>query len=271
VIASRRGAKAIVRQCKCGQTVVGCRGWCYPKNCCLKCSKHVHKTTDCKQCGKSFRKVKGKSFCSVECRRAHNDTKPFSRQTQTFICASCGNECTRAVRRNVTHWMCGRECQLAWTNRPVQRDWAVASRNAKKRWGRKSRKARIAKSINWSWYRLAKRKAMEIVNCDTQSEWGAKCKTASTTLGYRLTFVKHGNRTVAGRTWESLCSEGVSSGGYSTMNQWEKKCYSTYKNMKWKRRLRNARKHTSTPIVDADQQPKQLSIWEFLEIQQRDN
>ena len=229
----------------------------------------IHKTTDCKQCGKSFRKSNKKAFCSYECRRSHNDTKPFSRQIRTFICASCGNECTRAVRRNVTHWMCGRECQLAWTNRPVQRDWAVASSNAKARWKKESSKERKNTSTAAQWFRAAESKASDLKQI-SESDWQRKCHTASATLGSRLSFIRSEKPRKKHKTWKSLCESKLNN-NYSNMGEWQKKCYSTCKNMKWRRRLLNARKHTSTPIVDAEQQPKQLSIWEFLETQQRTN
>lgn len=267
-------SRMTVNKCKCGKKVSGSKDWNYRKHCCSNCGKHVHKTSNCRHCGKSFPKVNGKSFCSMECRKAKNANNPWSKTLRTFTCVSCGKECTREVRNNVRFMMCNRACHMAWVGRPDQhreKDWLAASKKAKTRWMRKNRFERKAKSIICNWFRLARTKAKELSDGGVKSKCETKCATASTTLCYRLNLVKNGHKKIAGKSWESLCKEGVSSGGYSTMDQWEKKCYSTYKNMKWKRRLRNVKKHTSIPIADAEQQPKQLSIWEFLETQQRAN
>ena len=265
-------SRMVVKQCKCGKVVAGSKDWNYQKKCCKPCSKHVHKTTNCKNCGKSFLKVNGKSFCSLKCRKAKNANSPWFKTLRTFTCVSCGKEHTREVRNNVKHLLCNRECHMKWKNRSVNnKNWILASRKAKKRWMKQRRTERKATSNKWNWFRLSRRKSAEIAWESNSSGWTVKCNTAAKTLGDRLTFAKNGKRRMSFESWQSLCQEGLASGGYSTMDQWGKKCYSTYKNMKWKRRLRNARKHISIRTEDVEQRPVQLSIWELLEIQQQTN
>lgn len=84
------------------------------KFCSKTCKTEYNKYCDntCGVCGVTFRGVKGRKYCSTECRS--NSIR------ETRICKMCGDEFTERVKHH--REMCSDKCRVEWSNIPENRE-----------------------------------------------------------------------------------------------------------------------------------------------------
>ena len=206
----------------------------------------------CKQCGKPINSLdKRQVKCGLNC-------PGFKAISSCCVCGKIIERYARAIRENNC---CSLECQRRWSlekNRGRRKPTRQSLAKIKAQWHSKNRSERSRHSSGRKFWAIASRGVIEERQ---SSDWERKCRTASVSIGQRLTlgFAKKRKAT----TFEQVVARfDVSGGRYSRLNTWEKKCYSTAKNLKSKRRLRNVRRLSSLSTGSTKAQPKQLTLWE---------
>lgn len=237
--------------------------------------------TQCHRCGKT---CYNRGYVVVHCSQACKEATQASKvKIVTEPCAVCGKVVTRkryaSDTRNVKSCCCSLACQKQWAmvaNRGAGNaaniDWVARSKKAKAKYYKEASRRRYEKSEYRKWLQVIIDRNSGVLN-NQDNCWNAICANATCTLSQRLTHSKK-LKCKLHKSFADLCRwsiKRVQNRGYDTLKEWEKKCYSTCKNMKWKRRLRNVKKNTLNRTEGVVQQLKQLSIWEFLETQQQDN
>ena len=236
--------------------------------------------TQCHRCGKTcYNRGYVVAHCSQACKE---ETQASRVKVITEPCVMCGKVVTRkryaSDTRNVKSCCCSLACQKQWAmvaNRGPGNsnniDWVKRSKKAKAKYYKNASRKRYEKSEHRTWIQVISNRKGGLDSQD--DDWNTMCKNASQTLSNRLTHSKKLKRKLH-KSFADLCGWSIKrlyDSGYDTLKEWEKKCYSTCKNMKWKRRLRNVKKNTLNHTENAVQQVKQLSIWGFLETQRQDN
>lgn len=99
------------------------------KFCSKKCKTEFNKYSDntCESCGNVFRGVKGRKYCSTECR------KSVTREERK--CKKCGNTFIERIKHD--RKFCSTECRVEWTNLPENREKQQESikKTVRKRYG----------------------------------------------------------------------------------------------------------------------------------------
>jgi hypothetical protein len=221
----------------------------------------------CPVCGNAINsKDPRKVTCSVQC---GIDRLRVSRVTVN--CCVCKKPIKKYEKQVKENNCCSIECQREWaliTNKGGREtDWLKRSSKAKKLWVKKRRKERLKVSTHGQWKRMAVSQLESLLR-DEPDDWMRRCFSSSTGLEQRLFLSGAKKRRKPIKTFEELCIVTiVAKIDYSSMEEWSRKCYSTQKNMKWKRRLRNVKRHTLKHIEKEEVQVKQRSLWELLETQ----
>jgi hypothetical protein len=242
----------------------GC-GKCYRKPTALKQELELLKNRKCKICGNKINSInRHKVTCSADCGR-----KAVMVDRVEVNCCSCGKAFEKRVTQIRENNCCSSECQIEWALKTNQggpkADWLIRSKNAKSKWIKRRRTERLKKSSYVEWNRHANRQFKALL-AEKTSEWMQRCISSSSGLSQRLFLSGAKKRRKPIKTFEELCSVAIVARiDYSSMEEWSRKCYSAQKNMKWKRRLRNVKRHTLKPTEREEQPAMQLTLWELLE------
>lgn len=218
--------------------------------------KRLDNRKKCKGCERLFKPAHRVKYCSRGCREKH--CKTYRVEVSCCTCGAVFKKPCNSVRMNNC---CSLECQRRWSlerNRGRRKPTRQSLAKIKAQWHSKKRSERSRHSSGRKFWAIASR---GVVEERQSSDWERKCRTASVSIGQRLTlgFAKKRKAT----TFEQVVARfDVSGGRYSRLNTWEKKCYSTAKNLKSKRRLRNVRRLSSLSTGSTKAQPKQLTLWE---------
>ena len=207
----------------------------------------------CKACGRPINSLdKRQVKCGLRC--------PGFRTVVT--CCVCGKDVERYSKAARENNCCSLECQrehaLENNRGKAKPDWHKRSLRAKEKYRNERRKLRASNSVSRRFFVIANRGIQEK---QEKSDWERKCATAYSMMNRRLalSYIRNIKQTTFG---EVASRFDVTCGRYSRLNTWEKKCYSTAKNMKWKRRLRNVRQLSSLHIEPTKAQERQLMLWE---------
>lgn len=256
--------------CKCGFSGIS-EDFQRPKKIlCKPCHKEYLRTKNthkCKGCDALVKVSLKKHYCSDACRIAYQ-AKDREARTVIASCCVCGAEVVREYKRE--RYCCSDRCQKTWAAKcqhiaaSSRIDWIERSKKAKEQYRKKSQSIRRKSN---EWWTLCNRKITSIQEVD---DWESKCNKAASMLKKRLLI---GGEKIKSKpkTFEELCQIGVSGSGYSKLDEWSKKCYSTAKNLKWKRRLRNVKGCMLLRIETPEAQLKQRTLWEFLSKQHGSN
>jgi len=237
----------------------GC-GSCYKKKWDSKEVRQELKARLC-ACGKPLNSTDRKKVaCSKECGYISQRKGKL-----VVMCVVCGKSSVVYPSKVRENNCCSLDCQREWAlnrNRGgtgVHADWLGRSKKAKEKYKRECTLNRSKNSQLKLFFSIAK--AGIVVDRANSCQWKKKCSTARNTLSARLILSKE-EKQACGLTFEDIIKSFWSSLQYEKMGVWEKKCYSTVKNMKWRRRLRNARRVSLLNTGTTKAQPKQLTLWE---------
>ena len=220
---------------------------------CVAAKKHrnAHTTVVCKECKKPFEckreNANGKVYCSNECRQANGAKKPFGRTIRTFVCCSCGKQCTRDVRNDTDQWTCGIECQRkkGW----IEIDWKKRSTKAKAKWKKENRYKKKGKSLTYLWLRKARRS----IQRPLESDWLRRSRSASSMLSHRLNPSAKIVRVSDGWTWSKIAEVSLHRTEAKTKRnkqcEWTKKATTVSGTLRRRRGLLNAKKPTCLHIA----------------------
>lgn len=225
-------------------------------------------TVPCKGCENRVSTSLKKPYCSHECRKKH---KPIKAIQIDCACTACGARIVRTEYRRESSYCCGVDCQRVWAGmcgKGVGVDWLARSNKAKDAYRKQSTKQRKKTSNAYLWWRKCKH---GFNNQEELELWDKKCVTAAGQLQMRLVLSNSGLKRKLGMSFDDICNNGVKNSRYGKLDEWEKKCYSACKNMKWKRRLRNAKRNFSTRTEEAEQPLVQRTLLDVLTIQQDHN
>lgn len=225
-----------------------------------------YKTIPCKGCGDPVRTSLKRPYCSAECRIA--SMPPVVHKTVEITCCICGKKAEKRI--NITEAnrkrCCSRACQTQYaliTNawRP-EIDWDRRSKAAKKKYKKQQELKRKHASTDAIWWLHCKLNQQLYGTQDC--EWTKRCVTSASGLGRRLDLANAKQLHVkTANSWHVLCETvRITGSAYAVMNEWSKKCYSTCKNMKWKRRLRSVKQNIWKPTKKAELRPRQRTLWE---------
>ena len=271
-----------IKTCKCGFTGHGKQ---FPQDAngeCLKCYREkqdakrlrIRQLRDrkCPVCGNAINSSDPRTVtCSAFCANTRNRVEKVP-----VSCCVCKRQIERYEKEVREHNCCSSKCQREWAliiNRGpgIQViDWFSRSSKARRTWTRKRRKERQKTSIEYAYWRISSVAANH--NYEEKDKWLERCRAAGQVLEQRLSF-EHGKKEDIAKTlWcEIIAAFARKSSEYSTRTEWSRKCYSTSKNMKWKRRLRSVRRNILQHTSKEEQPLTQLSLWEFLTTQPAHN